>query len=521
MELDSKKVCIISFLISIIIFVSMLAYMWHFTVDDAFISFNYSKHLVNGLGLVWNIGQSPVEGYTNFLWVLMIAFGLLFKLDPVFLTKILGLSSVFGILIIFWFITKDMFKDKNKQLIAFVVSSIFFLVNPYTAIHAVSGLETMFYAFLLLGAVYSAWKIILSFNLKFIWIFAFTSLLLSLTRPEGTLISLGLILTIIYISYKNNNSIKLNQFIPILILYLTPITIYMVFSISYFHELFPLSFISKVTHGNTYPGYFLLALIYLIPFVFMILFSLYTKNQRIEKHENQQKACFKYFLLILGVAIFFADIAYVNTPDINFGQRYFYPSFVLVYMAFGIAFTMLFNEIRNISSKTENALKIFASAVILALLVFSCFNSMSDFNFNYDYGINLNNAHIPLGKSLDTFAADDYTVYCGDAGSIAYYSGWNLLDALNDKYIAQNGVTLGYLKQMHPELVIIISSYKTINWDSQSPAVKDYILKNNFTQLDSIKFNNNYYLIPFLKPNIKDYESIKNSIETVSKGSNK
>jgi len=40
--------------------------------DDAFISFRYARHLADGLGLVWNPGER-VEGYTNFLWVLLVA----------------------------------------------------------------------------------------------------------------------------------------------------------------------------------------------------------------------------------------------------------------------------------------------------------------------------------------------------------------------------------------------------------------------------------------------------------------
>ena len=130
------------------------------------------------------------------------------------------------------------------------MSTIFLLINPYTAIHAVSGLETMLYSFLLLGVMYCAWKIIISPISKFIWLFAFTALLLSLTRPEGILISLALIISIIYISYKkNDNSIKLTSFIPILVLYIIPIIIYNVFRVSYFHALLPLPFLVKIVYG--------------------------------------------------------------------------------------------------------------------------------------------------------------------------------------------------------------------------------------------------------------------------------
>lgn len=42
-----------------------------FVLDDAFISLRYARNLVSGTGLVFNPGLPPVEGYTNFLWVLL------------------------------------------------------------------------------------------------------------------------------------------------------------------------------------------------------------------------------------------------------------------------------------------------------------------------------------------------------------------------------------------------------------------------------------------------------------------
>ena len=38
--------------------------------DDAMISMRYARNLADGYGLVWNAGDAPVEGYTNFLWTL-------------------------------------------------------------------------------------------------------------------------------------------------------------------------------------------------------------------------------------------------------------------------------------------------------------------------------------------------------------------------------------------------------------------------------------------------------------------
>jgi hypothetical protein len=41
--------------------------------DDAMISMRYGHNMAAGYGLVWNPGEAPVEGYTNFLWTLWMA----------------------------------------------------------------------------------------------------------------------------------------------------------------------------------------------------------------------------------------------------------------------------------------------------------------------------------------------------------------------------------------------------------------------------------------------------------------
>src|SRR6185503_3325889 len=43
-----------------------------FVCDDAFISFRYAGHFASGHGIVFNLGER-VEGYTNFLWVVVCA----------------------------------------------------------------------------------------------------------------------------------------------------------------------------------------------------------------------------------------------------------------------------------------------------------------------------------------------------------------------------------------------------------------------------------------------------------------
>lgn len=53
--------------------------------DDAMISMHYARNLARGAGLRWNPGETPVEGFTNPLWVIFMA-GL--HLLPIPITKI-------------------------------------------------------------------------------------------------------------------------------------------------------------------------------------------------------------------------------------------------------------------------------------------------------------------------------------------------------------------------------------------------------------------------------------------------
>jgi hypothetical protein len=64
------------------VFIWRSAFVWNGKVffslfDDAMISLHYARNLASGAGLVWNAGDlvhGPVEGYTNFLWTLWLAF---------------------------------------------------------------------------------------------------------------------------------------------------------------------------------------------------------------------------------------------------------------------------------------------------------------------------------------------------------------------------------------------------------------------------------------------------------------
>jgi len=70
----------------------VLAGAWRvraFVVDDAYISFRYAENLAAGHGLVYNVGER-VEGYTNFLWTVLLAVLARFGASVPTASKVLG-----------------------------------------------------------------------------------------------------------------------------------------------------------------------------------------------------------------------------------------------------------------------------------------------------------------------------------------------------------------------------------------------------------------------------------------------
>ena len=73
-----------------------------FMVDDAFISLRYSWRILHGQGLTWTDGER-VEGYSNLLWVLLVAAGGLVQSNLVGVARILAFTATvagFGLLLV-------------------------------------------------------------------------------------------------------------------------------------------------------------------------------------------------------------------------------------------------------------------------------------------------------------------------------------------------------------------------------------------------------------------------------------
>ena len=150
-------------------------------VDDAYISFQFARNLNAGHGLVWNIGEPPVEGYSNFLWVILLAAGERLGINPAATGLVLGIAAGLGTLAYAFAMARRWCSGSRWT---------WFLLAWLSAAGPLAGwssarLETTLFAFFLIGALYHLGGFARRGAGRDLALCVGHFLLGSLTRPEG------------------------------------------------------------------------------------------------------------------------------------------------------------------------------------------------------------------------------------------------------------------------------------------------------------------------------------------------
>jgi hypothetical protein len=119
------------------IFLTSAALTWPYTMDDAYISLRYADHLARGWGLSWNPGQDPVEGYSNFLWVLWMALACRLGPEPMVWTKVLGIALGLGVVLLLAREGRETVGEGWPGLLP----AVFIATSPMFAFWSGSGIE--------------------------------------------------------------------------------------------------------------------------------------------------------------------------------------------------------------------------------------------------------------------------------------------------------------------------------------------------------------------------------------------
>jgi len=122
------------------------ALVWRFwyVCDDAFISFRFARNWTRGFGLRFNPTEvTPVEGFTNFLWVAVCAVLERVALDVTLWAPVLSAACGVALLLRVWrTLTVELRLDPLAAFLAALALACF----PPFALWSTSGLETMPFA---------------------------------------------------------------------------------------------------------------------------------------------------------------------------------------------------------------------------------------------------------------------------------------------------------------------------------------------------------------------------------------
>ncbi len=210
--------------------------------EDAFITFRFAQNLAAGHGLVWNVGEPPVEGYTNFLWVLLAAVALKLGLDPGLVAQVVGTAATLWIAIEVWRFARWL-HPVGPVWVDLIAPTLVAFSGPM-ATWATSGMETNLFAALITAAVL---RYTVGIGLKRLRLDVPILLFLAgLTRPEGVLVFLVLASHVVYLLGKAPERRRERaRFLAWLLCFLVPGFVYFVWRLSYFGYLLPNTFYAK------------------------------------------------------------------------------------------------------------------------------------------------------------------------------------------------------------------------------------------------------------------------------------
>ena len=245
--MNSRNIYIAALIIiTVVVIGTIRAHGLKWYCDDIFITLRYAENFLAGQGFVYNPGER-VEGYTHLLWLALLTLAQKLGLDPLATSLYLGLGSLVGVILLFSLVTYRLYVPKLGFFLPF--TAIALAANYDFLVWATSGMETMFFTFLLTSA-FAVYYVGYNSRKKTLFFTGLLLILAVLTRPDGALfyILANLLLTCRMVATDEPRS---NLFKEILIFNAAFCLLYIPYTIwklSYYGDIFPNTYYAKSAH---------------------------------------------------------------------------------------------------------------------------------------------------------------------------------------------------------------------------------------------------------------------------------
>lgn len=254
------------------------SYYLPFFSDDSLISLRYASRLLEGYGLTWTEGR-PVEGYSNLLWILLVACLGGIGIDLIDAARILGILGITIILLlmIHWYM-----RTHELRVIWFplAIALLFLSASAPMGVWAIGGLEQPLCGALIAASVVLMNRVVETngANRGCLARLSLVLGLLCITRPDGPIFSAACAASILMIGRFHRIERPARNSLLVLVF---PVLFYLgqtLFRFFYYGELVPNTALVKITpsahhllNGLIYVGNGLVAL---FPFSVLAIASL-------------------------------------------------------------------------------------------------------------------------------------------------------------------------------------------------------------------------------------------------------
>jgi hypothetical protein len=401
--------------------------------DDPMVSMRYAENIANGDGPVWNPGEEAVEGFSNPLWVYMMAIIHLFPIAKTHTSFVVQILAVFILLLNLYFVKRSTEMLSGNNPIVTSVSVITTALYLPLLNWSLQGLETSIITLLISWSFFINLRNIgnNNYSLSQLIIPAITVFV----RMDSILIYL---VFFVFLYFFDNSRRRIILRSGLLILLITLIIIF-VWRYIYYSEWLPNTYYLKMTG---YPVIYRIGkglyaftkfVLYMTPVIFILPFWFYSKAKK--------------SFLILPVAIISIMILY----SIYIGgdswewwmpaNRFIAQTMPLFIIMTSLA-TMYLSALLNRKFKNLNRIMIFSvfSVIILIGLNFNSWEYLKGellLESTFTRKDNINNTVLALGAK--EISRKDAVAAVAMAGTLPYFLERNCIDLLgkNDKTVAK------------------------------------------------------------------------------------
>ena len=222
-----------------------LARVWGFVIDDSYISYIYAHNLAHGHGLVYNPGEA-VEGYSNFLWTVILAAGVFLGLEITAFSTAVGAVLALATLAVTWRLAQRL-SLRQESSSPWIAPVLLALSTPFI-MWSVSGLESALMTCCLTTAT---WLTLAERDRPALWpLMTLVLVALAMTRIEGVAYA-GLLLTYGLVCDFRKGRLVQRAWLGKIGLFTVPLLAWHLWRISYYGWPLPNTYYAKMGGSST------------------------------------------------------------------------------------------------------------------------------------------------------------------------------------------------------------------------------------------------------------------------------